>query len=164
MAAHLLLCVVHFFFGLSLYAFGWGWVVQGCPDENTPLSAPWPGSQVLILAPFLFGVVGSWFCFYDVERALHDTLGFDDPPFWNRWAYIGFNLRNNLALVCVPVLLMVFVNGLPGWLAPIGDEWQFWSAAVAFVAPFSVLAIMPWVVRLILGCCPIACQGHCAID
>jgi STE24 endopeptidase len=142
------------FFVLSLYAFGWGWIVQGCPDESTPLGAPWPGSQILILAPFLFGLAGSWFCFYDVERALHDTLGYDDPPFWNRWAYIGFHLRNNLALVCVPVLLMVFVNGLPAFLSPIGDEWQFWSAAAAFVAPFSVLAIMPWVVRLILGLRP----------
>ncbi len=27
------------FFGLSLYAFGWGWVVQGCPDDSTALGA-----------------------------------------------------------------------------------------------------------------------------
>src|SRR4051794_35207629 len=40
------------FFGLSLYLFGWGWIVQGCPDETTPLGAPWPGSQLLILSPF----------------------------------------------------------------------------------------------------------------
>ena len=87
------------FFGLALYLFGWGWVVQGCPDEGTPLDTPWPGSQLLVLAPFLFGLVGSWFCFYDVERALHDTLESAEPPFWSRWAYMGFHLRNNLALI-----------------------------------------------------------------
>lgn len=152
---HIYFFALFTFFGLALYAFGWGWVVQGCPDEGTTLGAPWPGSQILILSPFLFGLVGSWFCFYDVERALHDTLEIEEPPFWNRWAYMGFHLRNNLALVCVPVLLMVFVNGLPAWLAPIGDEWQFWTATAAFVAPFSVLALMPWVVRVILGLRPL---------
>lgn len=142
-------------FGLALYVFGWGWIVQGCPDDGTPLDTPWPGSQLLVLAPFLFGLVGSWFCFYDVERALHDTLESTDPPFWSRWAYMGFHLRNNLALICVPVLLMVFVNGLPTWLAPIDDGWESWTAAAAFVAPFSVLAVMPWVVRIILGLRPL---------
>src|SRR5260370_20044297 len=72
---HIYFFALFTFFGLSLYAFGWGWVVQGCLDEGTPLGAPWPGSQLLILSPFLFGLVVSWFCFYDVERALHDTLG-----------------------------------------------------------------------------------------
>ncbi|CAN5372288.1 hypothetical protein BH10PLA2_BH10PLA2_23120 [soil metagenome] len=152
---HIYLFALFAFFGLSLYAFGWGWVVQGCLDENTPLGIPLPGSQVLIIAPFLFGLIGSWFCFYDVERALHDSLDFSDPPFWTRWAYMGFHLRNNLALVCVPVLLMVFVNGLPGWLTPVGDTWHFWSAVAAFAAPFSVLGFMPWVVRLILGLRPL---------
>ncbi len=152
---HLYIFALFAFFGLSLYAFGWGWVVQGCLEDNAPLGTPWPGSQVLIIAPFLFGLVGSWFCFYDVERALHDSLDFADAPFWSRWAYMGFHLRNNLALVCVPVLLMVFVNGLPAWLSPVGDTWQFWSATAAFLAPFSVLAVMPWVVRLILGLRPL---------
>src|SRR5262245_19507779 len=90
-------------YGVSLYEFGWGWSVQNLctvvPDSPLP-----PGSELLILAPFVVALLGSWLCFYDIERTLHDTLLVSDPahapavPFWSRWQYLTFQVRNNLAL------------------------------------------------------------------
>src|SRR5947209_3357381 len=58
-------------YGLALFGLGWGWVV------SSPLAAGFladlPGTELLVLAPFLVALVLSWAFFYDVEKALHDA-------------------------------------------------------------------------------------------
>jgi hypothetical protein len=63
-------------YGLVLYVLGWGWVVQTVfamtPTEPGMIRLV-PGAELLILAPFLVALILSWVCFYDGERALHET-------------------------------------------------------------------------------------------
>src|SRR5262249_13839434 len=61
-------------YGLALYALGWGWVVQGGAPEIEGALETLPGSEFLVLAPFLLGLVLSWACFYDADRAFHKAL------------------------------------------------------------------------------------------
>src|SRR5438105_1757048 len=46
----------------ALYGFGWGWTVQTCLGQADGLI---PGAELLILSPFVAGLMGSWACFYD---------------------------------------------------------------------------------------------------
>src|SRR5262245_50435446 len=102
---------------LSLYVCGWGWAVQTLWGQfqeqlgvtHTEPSLP-PGSELAILAPFLAALLGSWFCFYDVERALHETASEAaraQRGQWTRWQYLGHQVRHNLALVFIPVALLM---------------------------------------------------------
>src|SRR5437660_6429927 len=91
-------------YALSLYGFGWGWTVQTLLGSEQTLPA---GADVLVLAPFLISLVLSWTFFYDAERALHDTGSDAGSPFWSRKAHVTFQARNNLALLCVSLLLII---------------------------------------------------------
>ena len=53
-------------FAIALVVFGWGWFVRG---EDARVSGP--GTELLLLAPFLLGQILSWFFFYDADRAAH---------------------------------------------------------------------------------------------
>ena len=55
-----------------------------------------PGAEVLVLAPYLVTLIGSWAIFFDAERALHRTspdpsalAGLSGP----RWSYVFFLFR-----------------------------------------------------------------------
>jgi Zn-dependent protease with chaperone function len=156
---HLLsLCVL---FALGLYVLGWGWVIQnrfawGPPPDSDDLQAMWPGTEFLILAPFLVGLVLSWACFYDADRALHDaaTSSPGSPPYWSRWAYLIFHIRFNLGLVLVPLLLLITVKDLPPLIPPPDDNLRAVAGASVFLIALTVYACMPWAVRLFLGLKP----------
>jgi Zn-dependent protease with chaperone function len=144
-------------YGLSLYVLGWGWSVQNAyawsfADAGETAEAL-PGVEILILAPFFTGLLLSWACFYDAEKALRDALPDSDGerPHWSRSAYVLFHIRQNLALVFVPVLLLLLlvVNGLPHVLPP---DWAPWLTPIAGIG---VLGALPWVVRGILGLQPL---------
>src|SRR5262245_30230442 len=148
-------------YGISLYVIGWGWAVQslGQPPNPPPNAEPralFVGAELLILAPFLAGLVLSWLFFYDAERAFHDTLRHDDdaPPFWGRRAYVSFHVRHNLALVFVPVILLVVEKGLSRLVPDAGKDWQFGASAVGLFAALCVFICMPWILRLVLGLRP----------
>ena len=51
--------------GLALCVFGWGW----------RLTQFWslPSAELVVIAPFLLGMLLSWLCFYDAHRALHQA-------------------------------------------------------------------------------------------
>jgi Zn-dependent protease with chaperone function len=138
-------------YALSLYVFGWGWAVQSAAGRG---HGETPGAELLILLPFFASLVLSWVCFYDAERALHDAA-YDADPFWSRGAYVSYHLRQNLALVFVPVLLLVLLKGLHR-LLPEGDESLSYliSLAVLGVA-VAVFVAYPWVLRLLLGLKPL---------
>ena len=137
-------------YAISLFYFGWGRVASFPLGE--PSGSP-PGVELLILSPFIAGLGLSWAFFYDVEKALHDTSLFiaGDVQFWSRRSYMTFHARQNLALVVVPVLLVISVKNLPRFL----PQWESKSDEIGTVAAAAcalvVLALMPWVMRIILG-------------
>jgi Zn-dependent protease with chaperone function len=144
-------------FGLDLFVIGWGAVAQELCYVGPP-GARWllPGTEVIILAPFLFGLVLSWACFYDADRALHDsklaTL-LEPRPFWDRWAYVGFHIRTNLVLVLIPIGMVILQEGLQRLFPWLQDEDYFPYVGVGVLA--AAFLMMPWVVRLVLGLRPL---------
>jgi Zn-dependent protease with chaperone function len=145
-------------YALTIYALGWGWTVQSlCQYQQRMV----PGAEVLILAPFLAGLLLSWFIFYDAERALHDSGEAEaseaSEPYWSRGAYVGFHLRQNLALVSAPLLLLVLIKGLhrlfPETAVGVGGYVVTLGGVLLSLA---VIVTMPWLLRLALGLKPMA--------
>jgi Zn-dependent protease with chaperone function len=141
-------------YALSLYFLGWGWTVQRFCGHG---AAEVPGAELLVLAPFLVGLVLSWAAFYDAERALHNAGDADSSePFWSRAAYVAFHIRQNVAFICVPLLLLVLMKGVRR-LLPQGEEgvagWL--TPVVGGALAASVFVGMPWILRLVLGLRPL---------
>jgi Zn-dependent protease with chaperone function len=145
------------FYGSALFLLGWGGVVSNLEAANR-LWALLPSTELLILAPFLTALVLSWACFYDVEKAIHDAgAAVDDTPshYWNRWAYLGFHIRQNVALVLAPFLLLVVIKALPRLFPQTDGDYQMVAESLALAAALFVLAFTPWIMRLILGLKPL---------
>jgi Zn-dependent protease with chaperone function len=139
-------------YGLTVYAFGWGWVVaQLCTICDEPRAALAPGAEVLVLAPFLIGLLVSWACYYDVERAIHDTSlpTFLQRPYWSRSSYVSFHARQNLALVATPLVLVLLLQGVRHTFP--GIENNDWFHVAAFAVLLVAICCQPWVLRAILG-------------
>ncbi len=143
-------------YALSLYVLGWGWTVRSvCAYGGEML----PGAELLILAPFLASLVLSWVVFYDAERALHDAAESDpsepSEPYWSRATYVGFHVRQNLALVFAPLLLLLVMKGLHR-LFPETEEGGGGGIITlgGLLLSLSVIVGMPWLLRLALGLKP----------
>ena len=158
-------------YATALFLLGWGRTVQdlwhvteldfGDPQDAIGVvgaataSVPevheflGPGAEMLILAPFLAAMVGSWVFFYDADRAIHQT---DDAtetqPVWGRWTYVSYHLRQNIALVFIPVALLIVLKALRRLVPESGTTI---GSAVGFVGELAVFAAMPWLLRLVLG-------------
>jgi STE24 endopeptidase len=137
-------------YAISLFYFGWGRVASFPLGEA--YGSP-PGVELIILSPFIFGLVLSWTFFYDVEKAIHEAGLYPSrsPQFWSRFSYITFHARQNLALVVVPVLLVISVKNLPRVLPQLVSDSEEFGTIAAATCALVVLALMPWVMRLILG-------------
>jgi Zn-dependent protease with chaperone function len=147
-------------YGLSLYVLGWGWAVkymctiarpEFLPAINDDNGLLLPAAELLLLAPLLVSLVLSWTCFYDAERALYDSA---HPltglrPFWSRSDYVGFHIRQNLAMVLVPVFMLIVMQGAHRvYPALFSSDWfQILSLTMLLV----LIACLPWLLRLILG-------------
>jgi Zn-dependent protease with chaperone function len=142
-------------FGLDLYVLGWGALAQDLCRVGEPPGWLLPGMEVVILLPFLCGLVLSWACFYDADRALHDCqLTFSErPPFWSRWAYVGFHIRHNLVLVLIPIGMVIVLGGVQRAFPWLQQEDYFQYLALALM--IAAFLLMPWVVRLVLGLRPL---------
>jgi Zn-dependent protease with chaperone function len=141
-------------YAIALYLLGWGWAVQELCGlaVNTRHATPelLPGSELLLLAPFLVGLVLSWACFYDADRAIHEESA---EMFWTRRSYVLFRIRQNLALLFAPLALMVGVKGLEHYCG--GDYAGEWVMAVTALLVACVFIAFPWVLRLVLGLKPL---------
>lgn len=141
---------------VSVYLFGWGWTVRSLCQYGGEMV---PGAELFILAPFVAAMVLSWVIFYDAERALHDTAEPESPepaePYWSRGAYVGFHARQNLALICAPLLLLLLMKGLHR-LFPKSATGAAGGAITLGGALLSltVIVTMPWLLRLALGLKP----------
>lgn len=137
----------------TLYGLGWGVVVQGLVGSGTTL---FPGGEVLVLAPFLAGLILSWVFFYDADRALHDFGFSGDERYWSRWSYVGFHVRTNLGLVAIPILLLIAQRTVSQVFSDFGPSWsgyvaQFFGLGVSL----GIFFCLPWVLRLVLKLQPL---------
>ena len=90
-------------FLVVVYFLGWGWTVKHWLIFNNQLL---PGSELLLLAPLLAGLVLSWALYYDVDMALKRTALYHDetePP--GRWTQVGLQARYNFLLLAPPCCL-----------------------------------------------------------
>jgi Zn-dependent protease with chaperone function len=143
-------------FALAVGGFGWGWAV-GELWRYRETSLPLP--EALLLAPFLAGMVSSLAFFYDADRAFFRSaphLPTSEPldKFPRRWTFVAFQLRQKLALVFLPLVLMLGHKELARQAPPSWAEWQGVVSAVDAVAMLAVFASMPWGFRLVLGLKP----------
>jgi Zn-dependent protease with chaperone function len=158
---------------LALLVFGWGWAVARL--WQSPAGTPWPGAELLVLAPFVVAQMLAWAVYYDAERASHlaahhllaaeshagawlerERPGRGSPAaFGSRAAYVLFQVRQKLALVFLPVLLLLIQKELIRLFPETGQDWQGTINAAGIVAVLLVFAAMPWIVRLVLGLKPL---------
>ena len=138
-------------YSVVLYGLGWGWAVQSWFGWKDHLA---PGAELLILAPFVVALLSSWLCFYGAERAMHGEI---EPggSYWNRRAYLGFHIRQNLVLVSIPLTLMIAEKALRGVLPEFASDWQDPILILGFLGFLGVFVGMPWVLRLLLGLKPL---------
>lgn len=136
---------------MALYVFGWGWAAARklCYVQQSDLILP--GAELVLLSPFVVALVLSWVCYYGAERALYDSA---HPlmlvrPFWSRSAYVSFYIRQNLAMIAVPVTDLVLLQGLGRVYPQVFDETWF----QVFIGLLLILQLMclPWLMRFLLG-------------
>ena len=158
---------------LVLGVFGWGWAIGQLWRWNADTALP--AAELLVLAPFVVAQLLAWSVYYDAERASHQAVqrlltaespagawlelerpGRASPPaFGSRGAYVLFQLRQRLALVFLPVLLLLIQKELLRLVPDPGPEWQGVVNGVGIAAVLLVFAAMPWIVRLFLGLKPL---------
>lgn len=138
---------------LILWGWGWGWAVQQL-GAGRPGSLP--GLELLTLAPLLTGLIVSWISLYEADKALHETTPVPTRSafFADRWSYLVFQLRQNLALILVPLVLLILEKSLSRRWPDIheGGAYQFGAIAVLTAAFLGI----PWILRLVLGLRPLA--------
>lgn len=143
-------------FALSLLMFGWGWAIEQVG------SVPWgdqgevllPGAELVVVAPFFLMLIGSWACFYAVDRATygathpkvaptsHDpnTPSETERPFPGRMRYILFHLRQYLLLLILPLGLLIVQQGAarlwPDWFEGNGSRVALLAAVIGVVLLF----------------------------
>jgi Zn-dependent protease with chaperone function len=144
----------HFFVLLGFFVaalfLGWGWTIK---SETT--GRPIPGLELLLLAPMVFGLVGSWALFYPMERTAHEVSCYPDSvPFLGRWAYVRLQARHNLLLVVPPLALLLIQQVLFGLFPDLGKGGEL----LPFSAGLLVLAFVsiPFLLRVFLGLRPMA--------
>ena len=162
-------------YGLSVYAFNWGWTVSHWWSWDGAGRAPIPGVKILILLPFFTALVLSWFFSYDADRALYVAAArlLDGDPltqsfldggsaaapsldaardFGGRWSYVAFQGRQKLALVFLPVLLLIVQQEIALQIPDsVQNEWAWTLSGVGVAGVLMVLLTLPWMVRLALG-------------
>jgi Zn-dependent protease with chaperone function len=154
--AHGLRRLVFFFlnlggFAIAMICCGWAWTVHETLTFNGKYMA---GAELIVLAPYLITMIGSWAIFYDAERLLHLTSS--NPAlrceFWTRGGYVLFLLRHHMLMVFMPVMLMVVqlgvVRSFPEMLESV------WTKIAAFVCLFLFILTIPSLVPLVLGLRP----------
>ncbi len=129
---------------LILLKCGWGWSVRQWVGQA-------PGSELLVIAPYLITLVTSWAIFYDAERALHaaSPTAVARGAFWSRLGYVTFVFRHHALLVFLPVGLMIAQFGV---LRAFPETiQQTWAKVAGFGMVFVFILAVPSMIPLILG-------------
>jgi len=142
-------------FAVELLLFGWGWAAQEIGqidyDGRTIFV---PGGELLVVAPYLIALIGSWSLFYTADRMFHETQA--DPsahgPFWTRGGYLLFRFRQHLIFVFGPLLLMSAQQSLQRMHPELfKTEWLVVLTILAFPA---ILIVAPALLPPLLGLKP----------
>lgn len=159
---------------------GWGWAVTQLWRGPT---AVWPGLELVILSPFVVAQLLAWSAYYDAERAshlsAHRKLAMEPnagawlelersrptvpPAFGSRASYVIFQLRQRLALVFLPVVLMLAQKEVQRLFPNVWQDWQKTVYVLSIAAVLLAFVALPWIVRLMLGLkplpiCPLRCR------
>jgi STE24 endopeptidase len=160
---------------VALFLFGWGWLVTRF--WVWPGHGQLPGTELLLLLPFLVVQLVSWAFFYDVERAFHprtpaldrDASGWLEPHHLlegegpargpasegGRLGYVVFQARQKLALVFLPVALLIAQEEFHRLFPQAGSRWRGLIDVLGILGLLAVFIGMPWIVRLLLGLRPL---------
>jgi STE24 endopeptidase len=147
---HLLLVLVVYL--ATLFVFGWGHTVRRAWGLGQAIAI----DELLILLPFMLGLLIGWNNFYTVERTLHEAGRQDGrPPFWSRSAYLLFQSRTYVGLLLVPIFLFNGIHEALLWAAPklVREEWFVLGSAG--VLALLVLVFMPWMLVKLWGAQPL---------
>jgi STE24 endopeptidase len=133
---------------VALGLFGWGWTVRTWCGAARPDELPF-AAELLLIAPFVVGLVLSWAAIYPAEQ----TLAGWSRPFGGRWGFVSFQARQYLTLIGLPLGLMVMARGLS---LKLGDQADgTWLLCGMFGLVGGTLVLAPWPLRLILGARPL---------
>jgi STE24 endopeptidase len=152
---------------VALRVLGWGWAVG-------QLWMPLPGAELLVLAPFVVAQMLAWSVYYDAERAAHfaahrllasephagawlelEQAPASGPPlFGSRASYVLFQLRQKMALVFLPIVLLLVQKELARFFPEALQDWQKSVNVLSIAAVLIVFTALPWIVRLVLGLKP----------
>jgi Zn-dependent protease with chaperone function len=135
------------YYGVALYLFGWGWTGKEQVGK-------FPGRELLLMTPFLVGLIFSWARFYDVERACRDAQDDYEGPALSRWAYLGLQCRHNFLLVLPPLSLFLIREIILALFPALENDMVFMSILVG-VLLMGVFLGIPWILRLMLGLVPL---------
>jgi Zn-dependent protease with chaperone function len=147
---HLLLLVGGEFVALGL--LGWGWAVRTMCGADAPEKLP-IGGELLLIAPFVFGLVLSWAGFYTAEQYLAPRDSSASAYCGGRWGYVSFQARQYLTLIGLPLGLMVVARGLQ-WALP-DHVAGAWLLVIPIGLVGAALVLAPWPLRWILGARPL---------
>ncbi|MCE9529587.1 MAG: M48 family metalloprotease [Planctomycetes bacterium] len=144
-----------FGFGISLLGFGWAsTAIQLGTIVHDGRSFLIPGGELLILAPFLIVQIGSWFFYYDADRAFHDLLlgPGEEDRFWSRRGYVFFLLRQQMVMVLAPLVLLMGQQGVERFYPEIMRE--AWLPFASLLVLPAFLLFFPLVLPIMLGLKP----------
>jgi STE24 endopeptidase len=111
--------------------------------------------ELAILAPLVAMLVTGWWSFWAVEHGFYLGSGSASAiPFWTRGAYVSFHVRNQLAIVLVPVLGFSGLQELFRELFPFLRD-TGWSFVALLAAGLLVLIVTPWMLKLIWSAGPL---------
>jgi Zn-dependent protease with chaperone function len=133
-----LFCAVGMYLSTLIFC-GWPTVVR----INWHLDQTVVLDEVLILFPFVLGLISSWSSFYRVERALHQTSEWGMlEPFPNVYTFVTQQARYHLALLLEPLLVFMAIQG--GWRGyEAGWHWP-WLVMYGLACTLLLTAILPW--------------------
>jgi len=143
----------------ALLLLGWLAVVRSVIGDWILLD------EIIVLLPPLLGAVGLWYLHYPMERRLREALllrrlDLGQPVYRipGRGQYVVSQLRSQLLLLLVPVLLIVgAAETINAIYARFGvDQWPSWTVdAASFAAGITVFTIAPLLARLVLNVEPL---------
>lgn len=122
-------------FSAAVYVlFDWGRVVR----YNWGLRQVPVLEDLLLFLPLLLPWLGSVLLFYEVECAVRCQVAArtgTKAQLWTQREFLSFQLRHNLGIVLIPLLLLLAVEDSLNWLAPqfMQSDWSW----VVFVLPLA---------------------------
>ena len=136
---HLAACVIYYL--SCLFEFEWAAVIR----THWGLSRTILLEEIAIIAPFLLCIICSWFSFYRVERALHNSSpALALQPFWRRWPFVLFHIRQEFGLILVPIFVFTGLFQALSLLAPAVMAHPQGQPLLTLGVGLVLLVILPW--------------------